>query len=161
MTKTLKGKLYILLLGILLSISSESYGQCGDRDKVFKCAQFFGDSIIFLNDFEVVKAKRKVEEDPNGEVLEVFLMEGTEYRFAMCGCSSLKDIVMTLYSNSVPESEAYGSTYINGKNQRYYDFICKDSGVYKVSIRFKKENVIGKELSALGILGFIRKVKNY
>jgi len=153
----LNKKIYILLI-VLLFFTSLSYGQYDDRDRVFKCAQFFGDSIIFLNDFDIVQDKRKVKEDPNGKEWEVYLMNGTEYRFAIC-CQSLKDIEMKLYSDSIPENTPIGSTYVNKKNQKYFDFLCKKSEVYKVSIRFKKENVIGKELTALGILGFIRKIK--
>ncbi|MCF6365339.1 MAG: hypothetical protein L3J35_03970 [Bacteroidales bacterium] len=153
----MKKKIFILLISLLF-FYSDGFGQFDERNRVFKCAQFFGDSIIFLNDFDISQEKRKTKEDPNGKEWEVYLMNGTEYRFAIC-CDSQRDIVMKLYSDSVPETAPLKSTYINGKNMKYFDFLCNKSEVYKVSVRFKKDNVIGKELTALGILGFIRKVK--
>ena len=85
-------------------------------------------------------------------------MRGTEYRFALC-CLSMSDKVMKLYVDSLTEDFPLRTTYLNHRNKEYFDFICKNTGIYKVSIRFKKESIFGKELSALGLLGFIRKVK--
>lgn len=147
---------HILFFSFYL-FSVNIYGQCEDRDRVFKCAQFFGDSIIYLNDFDIHQQKRKTKEDPNGQEWDVYLMKGTEYRFALC-CQSLTNIVMKLYGDSISEDNPIKSTHINKKKQKYFDFICLKSDVYKISIRYKKVNTIGEELSALGILGFIRKV---
>lgn len=147
----------IILFFITYLSSSEIYSQSEDRNRIFECAQIFGDSITFLNDFEVNQPKRKVSDDPNGASFQIYLMKGTEYRFALC-CLSLSNKVMKLYNDSITEKNPIRSTYTNRRNKRYFDFICRKSGIYNISIRFKKDNVMGEEFSTLGILGFIRKV---
>ncbi len=151
-------KIILSIVIAIILLPSNSIAQCEERKEVFKCAQFFGDSIIFLNDFKVNNPKRKVKEDSNGKEWDIYLMKNTEYRFAMC-CKSLSKISMKLYCDSISENNPLLSTYMNGKNQRYFDFICMKSALYKVSIRFKKENVLNKELDAMGIVGFIKKIE--
>ncbi len=150
---------YILFFLFFFANDFESYSQTIDRNSIFKCAKVFGDSITFLNDFTVADPKRKTENDPNGNEWEVYLMKGTVYRFALCCYSKGSPIVMKLYDDTVTEKNPY---YFIKQHSRktYFDYVCKKSAVYKVSIRFKNNNVLNQELSAIGILGFIRKIKN-
>lgn len=138
----------------------ESKSQTMDRNSIFRCAKIFGDSITFLNDFTVNNPKRKTAEDyPNGQEWNVYLMKGTVYRFALCCYSIGSPIIMKLYQDSISEKNTNYFIKQNSKKS-YFDYVCKKSDVYKVSIRFKNDKILDKELSAIGILGFIRKTKN-
>jgi len=148
---------FIILL-ILIFSGFKLFSQFDDRNRVFKCAQIFGDSITFLNDFDINQPKRKIPEDPNGTEWEVYLMNGTEYRFAICSQTGINDKIMRLYNEENNEEYPLGSTGLKKRSNPYFDYICRKSDIYKVSIRFKKENIIGKQLTAIGLLGFIRKV---
>ncbi len=148
-----------LILILLLSFFiSKSEAQEVSRNSIFDCASVFGDSITFLNDFTVSKPKRKTADEPNGQEWEVYLMKGTVYRFALCNYSTDKHIIMKLYDDTVTEKKPYRLVYAESK-KTYFDYVCKKSSVYKVSIRFEDKKITGKELAAIGILGFIRKIK--
>jgi len=153
-------KTFLFIL-ILSSLFFKGISQCDNKDRVFQCAKLLGDSITYLNDFEINQDKRKSADDPNGEVWDIYLMRGTEYRFALCCPAGIDDKIMRLFNVSSTEENPILTTGMQKKSNFYFDFICKKSGVYKVSIRFKQENLLGKELSATGLLGFIRKVNNY
>jgi len=138
----------------------EGKSQTIDRNSIFRCAKIFGDSITFLNDFTVHNPKRKAAEDhPNGQEWDVYLMKGTVYRFALCCYSKGSPIIMKLYRDSISEKNTNFFIKQNSKKS-YFDYVCENSGVYKVSIRFKNDKMPDEELSAIGILGFIRKIKN-
>ncbi len=142
---------------ILIANLINAYAQ-DEEFNVFKCAEVFGDSITFLNDFDLYQAKRKSINEPNGEVWDIYLIKDTEYRFAICCKDGLNDKIMRLFDEKVTEANPYLSTGIKGKTSPYFDFTCTKSGIYKVSIRFKNESVIGKELRVIGLLGFIKKI---
>ncbi|MCD4793555.1 MAG: hypothetical protein K8R54_10000 [Bacteroidales bacterium] len=148
---------FIVILILIFSFS-DSFSQFDDNNTIFKCAQIFGDSITFLNDFSLNLPKRKISEDPNGKEWDVYLMKGTEYRFALCCSDGINDIIMRLFNEEFTEESPIGSTGSERKTNPYFDFICRKSGIYKVSVRFKKENVIGVQLTATGLLGFVRKI---
>jgi len=145
---------------LILSFS-KIYAQQIDRFSVFECAKVFGDSITFLNDFTVNMTRHKGDEALKGEEWDVYLMKGTLYRFALCCYSENKHVVMKLYGDTLSEDTPYN--FVSARSSKpYFDFACKKSAVYKVSLRFesKKEAEKEKELSAIGILGFIRKFKS-
>jgi hypothetical protein len=135
----------------------ETYAQ-DDSFNVFQCAEIFGDSITFLNDFDLYQAKRKTPEDLNGKIWEVYLIQDTEYRFALCSKDGINDKILRLFDDTVTEDNPYLSTGLKGKSNAFFDFKCTKSGIYKVSIRFKNPSMIGKELRVIGLLGFIRKL---
>jgi len=138
--------------------SLESRSQAIDRNAIFKCAKVFGDSITFLNDFTVSNPKRKTPEDPNGREWEVYLMKGTVYRFALCCYSKGSPVILKLYDDTVTEDNPYYFIKQHSKKS-YFDYVCNKSAVYKVSIRFNNNQILNQELSAIGILGFIRKIR--
>lgn len=137
----------------------ESQSQTIDRNSIFRCAKIFGDSITFLNDFTVNNPRRKTTEDINGQEWDVYLIKGTMYRFALCCYSGGSTLIMKLYDDTVTEKNPYYFIKQHSKKS-YFDYVCKKSALYKVSIRFNNEKNLNKELSAIGILGFIKKVKN-
>ena len=147
-----------LFFAFLLFVSVNSYSQQDNSEKIFRCAQLFGDSITFLNDFYINIPKRKTIDDPNGKEWDVYLMRGTLYRFALCSATGTHDKVLNLFNLEDSENKPCGSSYADRRNRVYFDFLCEKTGIYKVSIRFKDKNEIGKPISAIGILGFIRKV---
>jgi hypothetical protein len=153
--KIVKKLLTISLVTLFLFNLNAFAQQCDTRGKVFECAEIFGDSVTYLNDFEVIQPKRKTKDSPNGMEWDIYLMKGTEYRFALC-CKPYSDKILNLYDDKVTEQNPYETTEVSRKG--YFDFVCTQSGIYKVSIRFKSEESISKEMYALGILGYVRKV---
>jgi hypothetical protein len=151
-------KTFLLLLLVSI-INFSAYSQCDDKNRVFHCAKIFGDTITYLNDFDIRQDKRKSLNDPNGEVWDIYLMKGTEYRLALCCPAGIDDKVLRLFDENSSEEMPIISTGSGRRSLQYIDFICTRSGIYHVSIRFKEDNLIGKELIATGLLGFIRKVK--
>ncbi len=150
----LKFLIFLILIGFNYKLNAQTM----DRNSIFKCASVFGDSITFLNDFTVDNSKRKTKEDPNGQEFEVYLMKGTVYRFALCCYSEGRNIEMKLYDDTVTEKHPY-NIIIQHKKNNYFDFVCKRSDIYKVSVRFRDDNTLDKELKAIGLLGFVRKIK--
>jgi len=149
---------FITIIILLLFISAAPKAQTVNRNSVFGCAKIFGDSITFLNDFTISQQKRKTKEDANGQEWEIYLMHGTVYRFALCCYSKGSPIILKLYNDTLTEQNPFNEIRQHSK-KKYFDFICKKSDVYKVSIRFKNSNILNQELDAIGILGFIRKIK--
>ncbi len=149
---------FISLFFLTFSGIEKVYAQNMDRNSIFKCASVFGDSITFLNDFTVDNPKRKTKDEPNGQEWNVYLMKGTVYRFALCCFTPGKDIEMKLYDDTVTEQHPY-NVLKQKKKTTYFDYVCKRSDIYKVSIRFRDNSVLNKELKAIGLLGFVRKIK--
>jgi len=139
-------------------VSSEIHSQTLERNSVFKCAEVFGDSITFLNDFTVNLSKRKTLDEPNGEEWDLYLMRGTVYRFSLCSYTKGIKIIMKLYNDTLTEKKPY-FVITRPSHTKYFDYLCKKSDVYKVSVRFKNEKTLNRDLIAIGILGFIKKVK--
>ncbi len=150
--------LFIFLLFVFYFFSrAEISAQSFDRNSVFKCARVFGDSVTFLNDFVINKQKRKNQEAPNGKEWDIYLMKGTVYRFALCS-DKKATVVLRLYDDTVSEDAPYGMLSQKTKT-KFFDYVCKKSGVYKVSIRYKDNSLLNKDLSAIAILGFVKKIK--
>ena len=142
-----------------IGIYQAADAQCKDETGVFKCAEMFTpEGITFMNEFTTNVKKRKSASAPNGQVWDVYLLANRKYRFALCCYEGLDDIVLTLYDEAHPEESPIGSTFQDGKDQVYFDFICETEAQYKVSIRFKDNNTTGK-LCAIGLLGYGGKVQ--
>jgi hypothetical protein len=105
-----------------------------------------------LRDFNT-KLKKSHPDEMSGTKWTVVLNKGTRYRFNLCTPEGNQDVLLTLYDSQHPEATApYGST----KERDSFDFICKKSGMYYVSIRFKDEGE-KKKTCAVGILSFVGK----
>ncbi len=153
-------KLTVITLFIIFLGCKEPKAQCKDDMGVFKCAEIFNEAnISFLSDFTIYAKKRKKVEAENGQNWEIYLLKGTKYRFALCCYEGLEDIEMKLYDKEQIESKPYATTCQNGEDKAYFDFLCKKSEMYNVSIRFKDIKQINKKLCAIGLLGFIEKTK--
>ena len=150
----------IITLFIILFGFGNTTAQCKDDMGVFKCAEIFNEAnIAYLNDFTLYAKKRKNIEDENGKSWEVSLIKGIKYRFALCCYDGLAEIEMKLYNKQHPETSPYATTFKNGKDQAYFDFLCPETEMYNVSIRFKDNYITNQKLCAVGLLGFIEKLK--
>jgi hypothetical protein len=152
-------KLFFVFVFIILLVNT-SNAQCKDDSGVFKCASLLTDSVVYLNDFKVSNKKVKSFTEENGESWEIYLIQGNRYRFALCCYEGIENKVMKLYSKDVPEENPIGSTFKEGTDKSFFDFVCNKSDVYYVSIRYKESGAIeGNKLCAIGLLGYAGKLK--
>ena len=151
-------KKIIITLIAAFAIMSFSYqkvqAQCRQQ-MVYTCATK-GQSI-YLRDFNT-KLKNTRNSSQTGARWTIVLNKDAHYRFNLCTPEGFeKKVILTLYDSQNPEkTRPYGSSY-NSKTGKYYssfDFICRKSGMYYVSIRFK-EGVTDKKTCAVGILSFV------
>ncbi len=159
--KLLKLKLFLIIFPVFFTLVTveKANAQCKDESGVFKCAEMFTpEGITFMNEFLVDGKKRKTETEPNGQEFDVTLLGGRKYRFALCCYTGLDDLVLTLYDDNNPEATPLGSTFKDGKDVAFFDYICTKEGLYKVSIRFKPGKGIDKKMCAIGLLGYGGKV---
>lgn len=128
---------------------------------VYTCARK-GGNAIYLKDFNT-KMKFEKDEKETGTKWTTVLNEGIRYRFILCTPELTDDdIVMTLYDSRNPEKQSktdpkvgpLNSTKIAGKTS--FDYICRRSGMYYISIRFTDEAKKGKTC-AVGIQAFVGK----
>ncbi len=137
----------------LLAPQEKAQAQC-KQQRVYQCARK-GGNAIYLRDFNTKLKAVRSERSINGTKWPVVLNRGTRYRFILCTPSGHKnDVKLTLFDSKHPETKPWNSTEKSGRNM--FDFICKRSGVYYVSIRFKPGR--GKRKTcAVGILSFVGK----
>ncbi|MEA2042451.1 MAG: hypothetical protein U9N85_07855 [Bacteroidota bacterium] len=133
--------------------------QCRDNTGVFKCATVFNDDkVAYLNDFKLSQ-KGSTLEKFNGQEWEIYLMKGVKYRFALCCYEGIENLVFKLYDKvSSAEEKPINSTFQEGADRAYFDFECKASQVYYVSLRTKNGSDSVDKICAIGLLGFIGKV---
>ncbi len=149
-----------IILSILILSNLVGFTQCDNEFGVFICAdKLMMPEVIYLSDFPVNTRITKNLKRNNGLSWDVYLNENTNYRFALCCNEGLSDIVMKLYGSPETENTPYASTFDGKTDNEKFDFICKKSGFYKVSIRFKKKRGIGKKLCAIGLMGYIGKIR--
>jgi len=135
-----------------------THAQCRDSNGVFKCATVFNDeNIAYLNDFTLYQKSATLKRE-NGQEWEVFLLEGVKYRFALCCYEGIENLVFKLYDKETSdEDNPINSTFKDGKDQAYFDFQCKSSQVYYVSLRTKNGPESVEKICAIGLLGYIEK----
>jgi len=156
----LKKTILYLLFFVFSAGMNITQAQCKDSNGVFKCCEMFDDnSVAYLNNFSLKLKKRKTTTDDNGKSWDIFLMQGTKYRFALCSYSGLDKIEMILYEKEKGDSIPIATTFKGGKDKTYFDYSCKKSNLYGVTIRFKKSDTVGEKICAIGLLGFVGKVK--
>jgi hypothetical protein len=149
----------LFVFAFVLGAATETQAQCKDESGVFKCAEMFTSAgYTFMNNFVVESKKRKTEDDPNGQEWSVVLLPGRKYRFSLCCYAGIEDIVLNLYNDTTPEATPICSTFTNGKDAAYFDYVSQTEGAYKLSIRFKPGKGIDKKLCAIGMLGYGGKV---
>jgi hypothetical protein len=135
----------------VINTKIDALAQC-KQQMVYDCATNTKDAI-YLRDFNT-KLKKSKPDEPSGTKWTVVLNKGTRYRFNLCtpeGASD--DVILTLYDSQHPEiTGPYSSTKVANP----FDFICKKSGMFYVSIRFTDEGE-KKKTCAVGILSFVGK----
>jgi hypothetical protein len=140
---------------ILSFLPQEANAQCRQQ-MVYTCATKGGHSI-YLRDFNT-KLKNNKNPSESGARWTVVLNKDAHYRFNLCTPDGFEEkVILTLYdSQHAEKTNPYGSTYDakTGKHYSSFDFVCRKSGMYYVSIRFK-EGVQDKKTCAVGILSFV------
>jgi len=148
-------------IAILIAITSffifapkeEAKAQC-KQQRVYQCARQ-GGNAIYLRDFNTKLRAVRSSGSINGTKWPVVLNRGTRYRFILCTPPGFgNDVKLTLFDSRNPETSPWNSTEKSGNDK--FDFICKRSGVYYVSIRFK-EGRGKRKTCAVGILSFVGK----
>ena len=144
----------IAVFAILSFLPEKAQAQCRQQ-MVYTCATK-GQSI-YLRDFNT-KLKNTRRSSDNGSRWTVVLNKDAHYRFNLCTPEGFeKKVILTLYDSQNPEkTDPYGATYDpdSGKHYDSFDFICRKSGMYYVSIRFK-EGVSDRKTCAVGIMSFV------
>lgn len=149
-----------LALFIVLVGSVDTKAQCRQQ-LVYSCATNNG-GAIYLRDFNAKLKKARGNNKPSSVVrFSVVLNRGTHYRFNICEPGSTtgnkdKKVVMKLYDTH----RVHGSTFDENRkvDRKGFDFVCQKSGVYYVSIGFKK-GMDTQKGCAVGILSFVGKNK--
>lgn len=143
----------IAAFAILSFLPKKAEAQCRQQ-MVYACAT--KTQSIYLRDFNT-KLKNGTS-DESGARWTVVLNKDAHYRFNLCVPEGFeKKVILTLYDSQHPEkTDPYGSTYDpnSGKHYESFDFVCKKSGMYYVSIRFQ-EGITDKKTCAVGILSFV------
>lgn len=150
-------KIIISVVAIFLMLSflpKQSVAQCRQQ-MVYACATK-GNSI-YLRDFNT-RLKYSKSSNESGARWTIILNKDAHYRFNLCTPEGYEDkIILTLYDSQHPEgTNPWGSTYDSKSKKNYtsFDFICKKSGMYYVSIRLKP-GVNARKTCAVGILSFV------
>ncbi len=142
----------LLVLYFIVGLGSLSVQAQCKQQMVYQCATK-GNSI-YLRDFNT---KLKKNTSPSAK-WTVVLNKDAHYRFNLCTQPGYEDkVILTLYDTQHPEkTNPYGSTYDpkTGKHRDSFDFICRKSGMYYVSIRLKEGTNV-KKTCAVGILSFV------
>ena len=143
----------LFFASLFIFAANTAFAQC-KQQMVYDCATQTRNAI-YLRDFNT-KLKKIKPGEASGTKWTVVLNKGTRYRFNICSPPGFESkVVLTLYDSQHPEkTKPWGST----RDREVFDFICKKSGMYYVSIRFKPE--YGKKKTcAVGILSFVGKNK--
>jgi len=145
----------IIVTFAIISFSfQETQAQCRQQ-MVYTCATK-GQSI-YLRDFNT-KLKSSNNTAESGSRWTVVLNKDGHYRFNLCTPEGFEQkVILTLYDSQHPEkTNPIGSTFIEktGKHHEAFDFVCRRSGMYYVSIRFK-DGVSNRKTCAVGILSFV------
>ncbi len=142
---------FIIVFAFSTLVLDKVNAQCRQQ-MVYSCATTT--NSIYLRDFNT---KLRNGSGETGTKWTVVLNKDARYRFSLCTPDGADNVVLTLYDSQHPEKTApYVSTYNKdtGKDLEHFDFICRKSGMYYVSIRFK-ENTKQKKTCAVGILSFV------
>jgi len=143
---------FIIVIAFSTLTLDKVNAQCRQQ-MVYSCAT--KENSIYLRDFNT--KLRKVKSGESGTKWTVVLNKDAHYKFNLCTPEGDDGVVLTLYDSQHPEkTNPYGSTYDKKNNKDYesFDFVCRKSGMYYVSIRFK-ENSEQKKTCAVGILSFV------
>ncbi len=145
---------FLLVAFIGIGFAEKTNAQC-KQQVVYSCATNIN-KAIYLKDFNT-KLRKGRGGQASGTKWAVVLNKGTVYRFSLCTQSGFEsDVILTLYDNRHPEyTKPHAVTKKQNKNK--FDFQCRKSATYYVSIRFKKGRE-SKKSCAVGILSFVTKL---
>jgi len=144
-----------IVVSSLFLLNTTANAQC-KQQLVYQCATS-NNKAIYLRDFNAKLKKTRPNKPPAVARFSVVLNKGTNYRFNLCNMKGFEGrSVLTLYD----PKRVHGSTYNKSTDRdwKYLDFICQKSGVYFVSIKWKKGKD-DKKGCAVGIMSFVGKNK--
>jgi hypothetical protein len=144
----------IIVLTSLFTLAFEYSAQAQCKQQfVYTCARK-GGNAIYLKDFNT-KLKNDTKTADNGTRWTTVLNEGIRYRFILCIPEAEdNDIIMTLYDSQHPEKTKPWNSTEGGKEM--FDFICRRSGMYYISIRYTDDSK-KRKTCAVGIQAFVGK----
>ncbi len=139
----------IILLAFTINIKS----QCSFS--VYECASD-NENAIYLSNFDIKLKYNKKEK--TGNKWPIILAKGIRYRFNICTIDGFQDkVIMSLYDKTHPEETPLSSTNISKTNTdiKMFDFVCRKSGTYYISIRYKDYKG-RKKACAVGVVSFVK-----
>lgn len=143
-----------LLAFVLCAFSYKPNAQC-NNELVDLCLQDIG-KATYLKEYPIKLKKGKKGKPPPYARYVVALKKGTQYRFNVKNDVANQSFAILTLSDSY---KIYGSTYEKREEKNYttFDFYCKKSGIYYISILFKDS----KEGCAVGMLSMVDIFKIY
>jgi len=144
----------------IIAFEFAAKAQC-KQQFVYTCARK-GGNAIYLRDFNTkMKADRNDRE--SGTKWTTVLNEGIRYRFILCTPEAgNNEIVMTLYDSRHPEKQSKTNSKVGPLNSTLkagrgsFDYICRRSGMYYISIRYTTSSQ-KRKTCAVGIQAFVGK----
>ncbi|NOZ45772.1 MAG: hypothetical protein GXO79_03220 [Chlorobi bacterium] len=148
----MKNTVFILLF--LLSVPLINNAQCNNQ-LIDLCLQENG-GATYLKEFPVKLKKGKKNKPTPFARYTVALKKGSHYRFNIKDDIANQSFAVLTLSN---DYKIYGSTYNpqNETNYKSFDFYCKNSGTYYITLTFKDK----KEGCAIGMLSLVDVFKIY
>ncbi|MCK4662395.1 MAG: hypothetical protein KAT68_05995 [Bacteroidales bacterium] len=142
---------FLLNIFIIIIITfSHSFSQ-GTTDLVNICKSENGNAK-YLKHFKVRFEKSKNPKKAPSADYTILLNKGNHYRFNVHNDSTKTGkAILTLYD----DYNVFGSNFVEstGKEYKYFDFYCKRTNPYYISIKFKD----GEEGAAVGMLSFVKR----
>jgi hypothetical protein len=104
----------------------------------------------YLKEFPVVLKKGKKKDPPPMARYALLLKKGSHYRFNVKNDSLNNSFAILQLAD---DFRLYGSTFDNasGKNYSHFDFFCKTTGTYYITIMFNEK----EEGCAVGMLSLV------
>ena len=145
---------FLWIFFIIIAINLNTTAQCS-HELVDLCLQDIG-KAKYLKEFPVKLKKGKKGKPPPYARYAVALKKGTQYRFNIKNDDANKSFAILSLADNY---KIYGSTYnkAEGKDYSSFDFFCKKSGTYYLSVLFKDS----KDGCAVAMLSMVDVFKIY
>lgn len=139
---------------MLFAFCFKANAQC-NNELTDLCLQEIG-KATYLKEFPVKLKKGKRGKPPPYARYTIALKKGTQYRFNIKNDAANRSFAILALSD---DYKVYGSTYNETEEKDYttFDFYCKKSSTYYISILFKDN----KEGCAVGMLSMVDIFKIY
>jgi len=141
-------KRFIWIFVLFLAIPFMSKSQC-NNELIRLCVSENG-GATYLKEFPVKLKKGKKNQPAPYARFALALKKGSHYRFNIKNDSLINSFAVLQLAD---DYKIYGSTYDKAgqKDYRAFDFYCKNTGTYYITIQFKEK----KEGCAVGVLSLV------